>query len=468
MDHKVTKHARPPSLPRRTRVVTTRVSFFALTMLVALVAFVATSSRARADGPARGPFALDGNDWEGCSELVALAKDELGPRRVVPTGTLDYAALRPQDGVILLHPEKTLDTGSLSRFMRTGGRVAMLDDFGSGDALLEHFGLKRVPLPRHPAETLRQNPALAIAEPASLHPVVTDVTRVVTNHASGLAHPDLSPVLKIRGGDGEPDVLVAVAGAVGQGRLLVIGDPSVVMNSMLRYPGNRNLARGILRYVADDDVWGKRDGRIYLVANGFEQHGVYGEEPGVATDLGERMRSLEDLFSSIRKDGAPPWLAYAVAVAVGLGLVMWVGTNAGRPHKAVAPRFTRAIPLAAQGGVAGHAAVVAAKGTARALALLELKGALEDELAGLMGMAEVPAPGTLLGEVAKGRLLDGEGLAALKALMLRMANVETLVLSRQAALMHKITDDEVLGTARRVRRIVDEAKKRKASGSAGA
>jgi hypothetical protein len=198
------------------------------------------------------PFDLTGADWEGCSELVRIARAELGTTRIIATTSIDFKELKPEDGLLLLYPEKSLDVDELSKFMRAGGRVVLLDDFGRGESLLRHFGMERVPVPKKPVESLRHNPQLALAEPASAHPVVADVNRVVTNHATGLSHPDLSPVLKIRGAN-EGDVFIAVAGAVGekppapQSRLLVVGDPSIVLNSMLRYAGKNSFARGRVR-----------------------------------------------------------------------------------------------------------------------------------------------------------------------------------------------------------------------------
>src|SRR5262249_51836678 len=160
--------------------------------------------------------------------------------------TLDLRQLRREDGVVLVHPERVIDADELMAYMRAGGRLVLLDDYGTGDALLARFGIRRVPLPSRPAEMLRGNPALAIAEPASVHPAVRHASRVVVNHGTGLAHPALSPVLVVRG-ESEPDVLFAVAGAVGQGRLLAVGDASVAINGMMRYPGNRALAVALVR-----------------------------------------------------------------------------------------------------------------------------------------------------------------------------------------------------------------------------
>lgn len=401
------------------------------------------------------PFDLAGSDWEGGTELVRLARAELGTARVVATTQIDFTELKPEDGLLLLHPERSLDVDELSKFMHAGGRVIMLDDFGRGDSLLVNFGMKRVPSPRHPAESLRHNPQLALAEPASAHPVVADVNRVVTNHPTGLGHPDLSPVLKIRASAGEPDVTVAVAGAVGQGRLLAVGDPSIVMNSMLRYSGNKTFARGLVRYAVDSDAWGQRGGRLFIAAGNFEQKGAYGGEQNALT---EWLRDLKDLLDQIRKEGLPSILAWGASIALGLALVVWVGSRAGRLHKPIIPRFVRRVPAVAQGGVAGHAAVIGAPQTTRVLALLELKSALEEQLTTLLGLSKVPGHQELLSQVSARGLLDAEGVHTLRRLLLRMSNVETMVVfQRNGGMVQSVRDNEVVSIARTVKQLLDAA-----------
>lgn len=406
------------------------------------------------------PFDLAGSDWEGCSELVRLARAELGDSRVIATTQIDFTQLEPADGLLLLYPEKSLDVDELSKFMRAGGRVVLLDDFGRGDSLLRHFGMNRVPMPKNPAEALRHNPQLALAEPASAHPVVADVNRVVTNHATGLSHPDLSPVLKVRA-VGEPDVFIAVAGAVGdkppapQGRFLVASDPSMVMNSMLRYAGNKSFARGLVRYAVENDSWGNRGGRLFVASGAFDQKGSFGGEQNT---LSEWLRALKDAFDVIRKEGLPDPLAWAAAAAIGLALVVWVGSRAGKLHKPIVPRFVRRVPAVAQGGVAGHAAVIGAPQTSRVLAILELKSALEEQLAVLLGLGKVPPHQELLGHVAERSLLDAEGVRTLSKLLLRMSNVETMVVyQRTGGMVQPIRDAEVVTIARSVRQLLDTA-----------
>lgn len=401
------------------------------------------------------PFDLAGGDWEGGAELVHLARAELGAGRVVASTRVDFSELTPEDGLLLLYPERSLDVEQLSKFMRAGGRVILLDDFGRGESLLVNFGMKRIPSPRRPAESLRKNPQLAIAEPASAHPVVADVSRVVTNHPTGLDHPDLSPVLTIRAAGGS-DVPVAVAGAVGQGRFLAVGDPSIVMNSMLRYSGNKAFARGLVRYAVDGDAWGKRGGRLFIASGGFEQTGGFGGEEGV---LAEWLRDLEDLLDRIRQGGLPSLLAWGASIALGLALLVWVGARAGRLHRPIVPRFVRKIPVVVQGGVAGHAAVIGAPQTTRALALLELKSALEEQLTTLLGSSKVPGHQELLSQIGARGLLDVEGVRALRRLLLRLSNVETMVVfQRNGGTVQSVRDHEVVSIARQVEQLLDQAR----------
>jgi hypothetical protein len=406
--------------------------------------------------PARAaPFDLTGSDWEGAAELVRLARADLGTARVVATTQIDFGELKPEDGLLLLYPERSLDVEQLSRFMHSGGRLIMLDDFGRGESLLSHFNMKRLPSPRRPAESLRNNPQLALAEPASAHPVVMDVSRVVTNHPTGIEHPDLSPVLRIRAAGGEPDVMVAVAGAVGKGRLLAVGDPSIVMNSMLRYSGNKAFARGLVRYAVDADAWGRRGGRLFIASGTFEQKGSF---LGEADTLAEWLRDLYDLMDQIRREGLPAVLAWSAAAALGLALVVWVGSRAGRLHKPTVPRFTRGVPAAAQGGIAGHAAVIGAPQTTRVLAILELKSALEEQLTMLLGLSKVPGHQELLDQIARRGLLDAEGLHTLRRLLLRMSNVETMVVfQRSGGMVQSVRDNEVVSIARTVKQVLDAA-----------
>jgi hypothetical protein len=280
---------------------------------------------------------------------------------------------------------------------------------------------------------LRGNPALAVAEPAADHPAIRGVSRVVTNHATGLEHPGLSALLVVRG-DGEDDVLLAVAGTVGHGRLLALGDASVFINSMLRYPGNRDLATALVRYAVEDG--GKEGargaGKLYVLANDFETTGSFGEGSPLEQAATEARRSLVEALETLRRDGMPPLFAYLAAVCVGAGVVAWTGARAGKTHRVATPRFLRPVPVVAHGGIAGHAAVLGAPGTSRALAVVELKSALEEELATGLGLQRAPPSDQLVARLRAARRVDDEGAEVLYRLFADMSRVEAR-LARQPA-----------------------------------
>ncbi len=416
------------------------------------------------------PFDVRGEDWEGLGQLVRIAEGELGTQRVVAlsargpgraTVTLPLHDLKREDAVLLVHPERALDVDELAAFMRAGGRVVLLDDYGSGDDLLARFGIRRVPLPARPAEMLRGNPSFAIAEAASGHSAVRDVAHVVTNHGTGLAHPALSRLLVVRSAHtdapDEPDVMLALAGAVGQGRLIAVGDASIAINSMLRFPGNRTFCTSLVRYATEDDAWGARNGKLYILANDFEMTGGFGDDSRLGGATNQARRALLEALETLRRDGMPPLVAYLVAVALGLALVVWTSTRAGKTHRAVLPRYVRPIALAAQGGVAGRAAVVGAPGASRVLAVLELKSALEEELAARLGLDRVPAHDELVARAQADKLLDEESARELSRLLASLTQIETMLAMRKRPVLERLRDADVFAIAARVRRLLASA-----------
>jgi hypothetical protein len=422
---------------------------------------------------------MRGEDWEGLSQLVRIAQSELGAQRVIAvsghagapvapahapaerTVTLSLRNLKREDALLIVHPERTLDVDELAAFMRAGGRIILFDDYGTGDELLARFGIRRVPLGSRPAEMLRGNPSFAIAEPASGHAAVRDVAHVVTNHATGLDHPGLSKLLVIRGahaeGPDEPDVMLALAGAVGQGRLIAVGDASIGINSMLRFPGNRAFCTALVRYATEDDAWGIRNGKLYILANDFETTGSFGDDSRLGGMTSEARRALVDGLETLRRDGMPPLAAYLVAIAVGLGVVVWTSARAGKTHRAATPRYVRPVAAAAQGGVAGRAAVVGAPGTSRVLAILELKSALEEELATRLALERVPAHDELVAKAKAARLLDEATAEELAGLLASLAQMETMLVMRRRPILERLRDADVFAVAARVRGLLGAA-----------
>lgn len=412
---------------------------------------------------AAGPFDFNDTTWEGTSELLALARTRLGSSRVEIVAVLDWERLRPADGVLILHPTSEVDYDEASAFLRAGGRIAVFDDYGKGDALLARFQIRRVAAPLRPARALRRNPSFAIAVPSvqlvagqeqGRHPVVAQVREVVTNHPAAFTHPNLTPVLSIPA-QGEPDATLAVTGIiVSRGRLFAMADPSASINLMLRYPGNRAFAEGVVDYLVEDDSWGQRGGKLYLVANEFKQRGAYGGGTSLGQELKEHLDGFQDLVGSMHDDGLPDVLAVLFAVVAGLGAVGWAISSSLKIYRRSPPRYAATQPLVAQGGVAGRAAVLGAPTTHKALALLELKSALEEGLAEKLGLAPTAGPQALLAEAERQGALAPRSLAELRRLWSELGRVETAVAASQP---YRVTHETVEETRRAVLAILSEA-----------
>jgi hypothetical protein len=379
-----------------------------------------------------GSFDFNDQGWEGTSELVELARARLGRERVELAATLEYGALKPEDGVLLLRPLGKLNPVEIGAFLGQGGRLAVLDDFGAATDLLSRFQIQRLGAPLRPAQSLRNNPNLAIALPTvqnvagqeqGRHAVVSRVERVVTNHPTALGHPSLTPVLTIPAVD-EPDATLAVTGIIGRkGRLFAMGDPSVFINLMLRYPGNRALAEGLVDYLVDQDSWGRGGGKLYILANSFGQHGHYGGGGGVAGDLRDALENLKESVREARERGLSDTAAVLLAALTLGGALWWLGSIATRVYRRPLPRYAFASPLVAQGGVAGRAAVLGAESTPEALAVLELRAALEERLTLRLGLPPGGSPREFIREIDRQGALSRRSSELLTKLLEELGRV---------------------------------------------
>ena len=81
--------------------------------------------------------------------------------------------------------------------MYEGGRVAIADDFGAGQSLLDGFRIERSAATGRRALRLRGNRNLLIATPGARHPLALDVRALVTNHPQVLHHGELEAIFSL-------------------------------------------------------------------------------------------------------------------------------------------------------------------------------------------------------------------------------------------------------------------------------
>jgi hypothetical protein len=224
---------------------------------------------------------------------------------------------------------------------------------------------------------------------------------------------------------------------------------------MLRYPGNRALAEGLVDYLVEEDTWGRRGGKLLLLSNSFGHHGHYGGRGGMAADLREALGSLGERFAETRERGLSDLWALVLASFAVFGAVAWVGSMATRVYGRTLPRYVLPTPLGAQGGVAGHAAQLGAPTTRPAFALIELKSALEEGIAVRLNLG-YPGP-SLLEEIDRQGALAQPSSSELRRLLAELDQVSHAVSRHQPVKVSKTR----LGMFRaRVAAVLDEIDQR--------
>lgn len=280
-------------------------------------------------------FATEGAGWRSVSRLMAIARER--SEHVEVADRLDIGTLSPNDALLILHPREPLPSGPLTEFLRSGGRVVLADDFGAGDSLLATFQIGRASPNADRALALRGNPELLVARPRGTHRLASGVRALVSNHPAMVYHRALSPIFELSEGEA-----LVLAGAVGSGRLVVLSDPSVLIDNMLELRGNRVFAENLVDYLDDD-----RGGRLFVVGPNARIVGRFGE-PGAD-------RPLHDLRTSLERAATfelPP-LALRVAsfALAAIAILLALGALPRRSPYRSERMFARA---PAQGGFVGR------------------------------------------------------------------------------------------------------------------
>lgn len=348
---------------------------------------------------AEEPFSTGSSSWQGYSEFVRLAQDQLGKERVILSKHINYNDLTQADTLLIIHPEQRLDSASVSEFLVNGGRVGIFDDYGRGADFLRAFGILSEPAPTSPAEQLQDNPNLAVATPTiqvaagaklGRHPITLGVERVVTNHPRVFQHPDLTAVLDIVDRQGAPHTLLLTGIIAQKGRLLALGDPSVFINFMMRYPSNRKLASGVLLYLTESKPNPQspdpKAARLFILTNHFDQTGQFGSRRRLLDRLDELYEGARASLEQLQGGALNRELILFMAT---LTMVWIVASHTRRMLRLPSlTRTTYALPpvLAAQVGAAGRLDVLSSNHAAPVLSVLELDGVLRDAIARRLGV----------------------------------------------------------------------------------
>jgi len=215
-------------------------------------------------GTSDATFSPHNPAWDGSAEFRATADD--GATLRYADETTRYDEVRA-DGTVafVLSPERAYGPADVARvqsFVERGGTLVVAEDFGPhGNALLDGVGAD-ARVDGRPLRDERSNyrsPAVPRATDVAAHPLTDGADHVTLNYGTPV-RPNGADVLVATSGfayidenrdgtlndderlDSRPVVTVE---SVGEGRVVVVGDPSVFINRMVTTGGNRPFVRAL-------------------------------------------------------------------------------------------------------------------------------------------------------------------------------------------------------------------------------
>ena len=229
-----------------------RAVLLALVVVTGIAIVVAASTSSAS-------FGVYNAAWNGASELRAQA-DEAGTESDIVRNTTAYGDVEANGTVaVVLSPDAGYGPGEVARvrqFVASGGTLVVAEDFGShGNDLLAGVGATA----RVDGRLLRddrynyRSPAMPIARGVSNRSLTRGVEQVTLNYGTGVEPNGATVLVNTSGyayfdenGNEELDenetlgtYPVATVERVGNGSVIVLGDPSALINVMVERPGNR-------------------------------------------------------------------------------------------------------------------------------------------------------------------------------------------------------------------------------------
>jgi hypothetical protein len=292
-----------------------------------------------APGPSEADYDYQNSEWNGLSDWYR--HETARGRRLRMDVALELTSHPLDVPLVLVYPTRALPVPELVAFVERGGRLLVADDFGTSGPLVQALGLTRVVGTAPHRELLRGNADLPVVRAASTHPLLEGVAVVVANHPALLVVPSLRvgpvPVLPFDA----PGYGLLYDLSVGEGRAIVLSDPSLLINFMREVGDNARLASNLV-----DALCGGRDECELAVVSGERGRvrgaGVSRREarraPPPAEALAQQMQrsarrlntALEEL-AHLRPDRRGVYFA-GVFLALGVAVFLFSALPLGRPR----------------------------------------------------------------------------------------------------------------------------------------
>ncbi len=260
------------------------------------------SSHSISAEPTGEHFAPASTAWNGCSRWMQIAMQE-GLTIETPK-KWDWRTARVQDPIILLSPQnEDLKTKPLLDFVKAGGRVLLTDDFGAGDNLWEAFGLWGRRTPLAPGKSPLIDVHFTVTHPMQdADFLLRQASFVFLNVPQWFfinARSAVEPLLFARAyRSNQPDKgmegYILVRARRGNGVMVILTDPSALINQMIVYGDNRRLAKNLVQFLARP----LQAKRLIVLSGNFSWKGEFTTTPPA---LARASLYLWDLFTDFNR-----------------------------------------------------------------------------------------------------------------------------------------------------------------------
>ncbi|QLD87045.1 DUF4350 domain-containing protein [Natronomonas halophila] len=205
--------------------------------------------------------------WDGTSDLRTTA-EQTGSEPTVMQNTTEYVAYGSDDIAFVLAPSREYDrthTNRIRGFLERGGTLVVADRDGPhGSTLLNRVGADARPNGNgtvlRDERNYHRSPALPVATPVENASIIAGVESVTLNHGTAVEPNGATPVVTTSefaylDSDGNESLSeneslasypVVTTESVGDGRVIVVGDPSIFINVMQDDLGNRAFVEALV------------------------------------------------------------------------------------------------------------------------------------------------------------------------------------------------------------------------------
>jgi len=246
-------------MARHSRLDFPRLLLIALTVVTVVAVAIVMSTSTNA-------FGTYNQGWDGTSSFRQEAT-AVGAEPVIATNTTEYQRVDPDATVaIILSPDSTYsgdDVARIQQFVREGGTLVVAEDFGEQtNPLLSALNTRA----RVDGRLLRdgqryyRSSELVVAPDVTPHTLTGPTEQLTLNHgtavqpsgarvlvnSSSFSYLDTNRNGAIDRDEQLDNYAVVTVEPIGQGRVVVVSDPSVFINTMLNRPDNRQFARAVL------------------------------------------------------------------------------------------------------------------------------------------------------------------------------------------------------------------------------